>query len=297
MVLRATISFEVVMHGIVDLMNEKSLTKTEQLIRDFLLDQGGNACFMTSTDIALAAGVSEATVIRFTRKLGFTGYTDFQKYLRESFQKECNRISQNITVPYERLLKSLEREDADYVEEFAISSQNNILNTISSNRQEKYDEAIKILLASKTTYILGSRANFGLASCTYFLMNCMLPGVQFASTPAASQIDNVLDISEHDVLLAFSFPRYSKIDEMTIGMAHEAGAKIIVICDRPSAPTATWASVVFTVDVSSPIFFNSFVGAQLVLETLCAGLSRKIGKSNTERLKNLDKYLDILKLY
>ena len=57
------------------------------------------------------------------------------------------------------------------------------------------------------------------------------------------------------------------------------------------------ASVVFTVDVSSPIFFNSFVGAQLVLETLCAGLSRKLGKSSTTRLKTLDNYLDSLQIY
>lgn len=285
------------MRCITNLMNDKKLTKTEKILRDFFLDQEKKACFMTSTDIALATGVSEATVIRFARKLGFTGFTEFQKYLRDNLQKEYSQISTNITVPYERLLKSLEKEDADYVEEFAISSQNNILNTISNNKQSKYDKAINIILGSKTKYILGSRANVGLASYTYFLLNCMLPDVQFAGTPAASQIDNVLHISEQDVLLAFSFPRYSQLDEITVKMARDAGAKIIVISDRPSAPVAAWASVVFTVDVSSPIFFNSFVGAQLVLETLCAGLSRKIGKANTERLKTLDNYLDQLQLY
>lgn len=285
------------MRCIKNLMNDKKLTKTEKILRDFFLDQGKKACFMTSTDIALSAGVSEATVIRFARKLGFTGFTEFQKFLRDNLQKEYSQISTNITVPYERLLKSLEKEDADYVEEFAISSQNNIFNTISNNKQSKYDKAISIILGSKTKYILGSRANVGLASYTYFLLNCMLPDVQFAGTPAASQLDNVLHISEQDVLLTFSFPRYSKLDEITVKMARDAGANIIVISDRPSAPVAAWASVVFTVDVSSPIFFNSFVGAQLVLETLCAGLSRKIGKYNTERLKTLDNYLDLLQLY
>ena len=285
------------MRSIANLINEKKLTKTENILKDFFLDQEKNACFMTSTDIALSAGVSEATVIRFARKLGFSGFTDFQKYLRENFQKEYSQISPNITVPYERLLKSLEKEDADYVEEFAISSQNNIYNTISKNRQKTYDKAISTILSSKTKYIMGSRANVGLASYTYFLLNCMLPDVQFVCTPAGSQIDNMLNISEHDVLLAFSFPRYSKLDEVTAKMAHDSGASIIAIADRPSAPVAALASVVFTVDVSSPIFFNSFVGAQLVLETLCAGLSRKLGKSSTKRLKMLDNYLDLLQIY
>ena len=285
------------MRCIANLLNEKKLTKTEKILKDFFLDQEKAACFMTSTDIALSAGVSEATVIRFSRKLGFSGFTDFQKYLRDNFQKEYSQISQNITVPYERLLKSLEKEDADYVEEFAISSQNNIYNTISNNKQTAYDKAINIIHSSKTKYVMGSRANIGLASYTYFLLNCMLPDVQFVSTPAASQIDNLLNISENDVLLVFSFPRYSKLDEVTAKMARDSGASIIAITDRPSAPVAAMASVVFTVDVSSPIFFNSFVGAQLVLETLCAGLSRKIGKASTNRLKMLDNYLDLLKIY
>lgn len=285
------------MRCIANLVHEKKFTKTENILKDFFLDQEKKACFMTSTDIALSAGVSEATVIRFARKLGFSGFTDFQKYLRAAFQKEYSQISQNITVPYERLLKSLEKEDADYVEEFAISSQNNIYNTISNNKQNTYDKAINIILASKTKYVLGSRANIGLASYMYFLLNCMLPDVRSVCAPAASQIDNMLNISEHDVLLAFSFPRYSKLDEVTAKMARDSGAKIIAISDRPSAPIAAMASVVFTVDVSSPIFFNSFVGAQLVLETLCAGLSRKLGKSSTTRLKTLDNYLDSLQIY
>lgn len=252
---------------------------------------------MTSTDIALSAGVSEATVIRFARKLGFSGFTDFQKHLRDNFQKEYSQISHNITVPYERLLKSLEKEDANFVEEFAISSQKNIYNTISNNKQQSYDKAISLILSSKTKYVMGSRANIGLASYTYFLLNCMLPYVQFVSTPAASQIDNMLNVSEDDVLLVFSFPRYSKLDEVTAKMAQDSGASIIAITDRPSAPIAAMASVIFTVDVSSPIFFNSFVGAQLVLETLCAGLSRKLGKASTNRLKMLDNYLDLLQIY
>lgn len=285
------------MRCIAKLVHEKRLTKTENVLKNFFLDQEKKACFMTSTDIALSAGVSEATVIRFARKLGFSGFTDFQKYLRENFQKEYSQISQNITVPYERLLKSLEKKDADYVEEFAISSQQNIYNIISNNKQNTYDKAINIILASRTKYVLGSRANIGLASCMYFLLNCMLPDVRHVCSPAASPIDNMLNISENDVLLAFSFPRYSKLDEVTAKMARDAGASIIAISDRPSAPVAAVASVVFTVNVSSPIFFNSFVGAQLVLETLCAGLSRKLGKASTKRLKTLDTYLGSLHLY
>ncbi|MDL2259914.1 MurR/RpiR family transcriptional regulator [Deltaproteobacteria bacterium OttesenSCG-928-K17] len=285
------------MHEINKIINKASLTKAESAIRAYILDRSAEACFMTSTDIALAAGVSEATVIRFTRKLGFGGFTDFQKKLRFCYQKEHNRVSENITVPHERLLKSLETGDPNYVEQYALSAQNNIMSAVKNNRREKYERAVDIIMASENKYVLGSRANVGLASYTCFLMNCMVKGAVFANSPVGSQIDNLIDISERDCLIAFSFPRYSRMDELAADQAHQAGAKIITITDRASAPLAASAQVVFTVDISSPQFFNSFVAVQHILETLCAGISRRVGRDSGDKLKSIDKYLDILKIY
>lgn len=285
------------MQEIKKIINKASLTKAETSLRALILDRSAETCFMTSTDMALAAGVSEATVIRFARKLGFGGFTDFQKKMRACYQKEHNRVSENITIPHERLLKSLENSDSNYTEQYALSAQNSIMSAVKNNRREKYERAVDIIMASERKYVLGSRANQGLASCTFFLMNCMVKGVVFANTPAATQIDNLADISANDCLIAFSFPRYSRIDELTTDLAHQAGAKLIVITDRASSPLAARAQVTFTADISSPQFFNSFVAVQHILETLCAGISRRVGLESENKLKTIDKYLDILQMY
>ena len=80
-------------------------------------------------------------------------------------------------------------------------------------------------------------------------------------------------------------------------LAEDAGARSLVITDRPSAPLSRYASVQLTVDVDTNTFFNSYVGVQLVMEILCAGLSRRMGGANAEKLQLIDRYIGQLGVY
>ena len=56
------------------------LTKKEKLIADFILDNFAEACFITSTEIAKRIHVSDSSVIRFTRTLGYSGFMEFHHH-------------------------------------------------------------------------------------------------------------------------------------------------------------------------------------------------------------------------
>ena len=94
------------MKDIRELIHSAELTKTQKMIARFILDHSSDACFMTSTDIAARLGVSESSVIRFSRSLGFQGFMDFQKALRQDYQNRVLSISSAITVPSQRIAKS-----------------------------------------------------------------------------------------------------------------------------------------------------------------------------------------------
>ena len=67
-----------------ELLHSAHLTKTQRIIAEYVLDNASEACFMTSTEIALKLGVSESSVIRFSRTIGFDGFMDFQKIILET---------------------------------------------------------------------------------------------------------------------------------------------------------------------------------------------------------------------
>jgi hypothetical protein len=49
--------------------------------------------------------------------------------------------------------------------------------------------------------------------------------------------------------------------------------------------------------VDTNTFFNSYVGVQLVMEILMAGLSRQVGDATAEKLQRIDRYIGKLGVY
>lgn len=285
------------MQQLKDAMKQGTLTKTSRIIGEYILDNETDACFMTSTEIAGALDVSEASVIRFARALGFSGYMDFQKSLRKAHTERLGRISSAVAVPYERLQASMAHSDENYIQEFLMNTETNITSVVKNNPKESFDAAIDLLLSCRRKYIVASRANTGVASYFNLLLRHQVPDVIPTWESSVNVIDHMCDIGTDDCVILFSFPRYSEMDRQAIQMAEDAGAKIIVVSDRPSAPLAQYATVLLTVDVDTNTFFNSYVGVQLVMEILCAGLSRRVGGANAEKLQLIDRYIGKLGVY
>jgi DNA-binding MurR/RpiR family transcriptional regulator len=278
-------------------MKGAKLTKTSRLIGEYVLDHETDACFMTSTEIAAVLEVSEASVIRFARALGYSGYMEFQKNLRKSHTERLGRISSAVAVPYERLQASMASSDENYIQQFLMNTETNITSVIKNNPQEAFDSAIALLLKARRKYIVASRANTGVASYLNLLLRHQLPDVIPTWESSVNVIDHMCDIGPEDCVILFSFPRYSEMDRQALELAEDAGASIIVIADRPSAPLAAFATVLLTVDVDTNTFFNSYVGVQLVMEILMAGLSRQVGDATAEKLQRIDRYIDKLGVY
>ena len=104
------------MKDIKEMLHSAHLTKTQKIIAEYVLDNASEACFMTSTEIALKLGVSESSVIRFSRTIGFDGFMDFQKALRKDYQDKVLSISSSITVPSQRIAKQAKLDtSSDYI--------------------------------------------------------------------------------------------------------------------------------------------------------------------------------------
>ena len=74
----------------------KSLTKTETIIADFFLHNENRIYFLTSSDIATELQVSDTSVIRFVKSLGFSNFKEFKDSLKQ-------QVSDKILTPSEKL--------------------------------------------------------------------------------------------------------------------------------------------------------------------------------------------------
>lgn len=280
-----------------ELINNANLTKTQMVIANYVLDNSSEVCFMTSTDISLALGVSESSVIRFSRSLGFQGFMDFQKSLRKEYQDKIFSISSTITVPSQRMAKKAKIEaDSDYINIHYKNAVKNIESAFVNNNSGAFDEAANVIIGSKRKYIVASRGNACLGDFLLLYLKHMVPNVELTNSFSANPIDHMCNITKDDCVITFSFPRYSSIDKLAVEMAAKAGARIVVITDKPSALLAQYATALLTAPVSSNTFFNCLIGAQFVTELLCDVISHKV-KGIEKRLQKIDRYIGELGVY
>ncbi len=285
------------MKEISSLIQNTSLTKTQKIIANFVLSSLSDASFMTSTEIALTLGVSESSVVRFSRALGFGGFIEFQKSLRQEYQNTVLSISSSVTVPAQRVSKSARLESsAESIRRHYKNVTQNLEAALERNSAARFSEAARILSSSKRKYIAASRGNTCLANYALLYLKHMLPHVENTASTSITPFDHMCSMTKDDCLLIFSFPRYSALDKITLELALESEARIILITDSEDAQLAPHASVVLTAPINSNLFFNSFVGAQFVLEALLDVVSRN-AKGVEKRLKKIDRYLEQIGTY
>lgn len=279
------------MNDLRDLIAKSNLTKTQHFIGEFILDNSADVCFMTSTEIATSLSVSESSVIRFSRSLGFSGFSEFQKYLRKEYQDKVSSISSSITSPGERLRNRAKLgKDSQFLQKHFKNVAEHLAEIFADNSVSTFYKASAEIIKSKHKYILASRSNHGLGDFFFLYLKQMVNNAEFISDGSMSPFDHLCHITKDDCVIAFSFPRYSNTDDLALQMAVDAGATIIVITDKPSASLAKYATTLFTVRCDSNTFFNSSIGAQFVSEAILDTISRSV-KGVEKRLNYIDLYM------
>ncbi|GMR10252.1 MAG: hypothetical protein BMS9Abin28_1073 [Anaerolineae bacterium] len=64
------------------------LSPSFQVLADFLLDSYTSASFLTATELAHSLDLDPATVVRFAQRLGYAGYPELQREIRQRVKEE-----------------------------------------------------------------------------------------------------------------------------------------------------------------------------------------------------------------
>jgi DNA-binding MurR/RpiR family transcriptional regulator len=271
-------------------IKDARLTKTERRIADFALENLSRICFMTADDISTELGVSDASVIRFARSLGYAGFADLQKNIQSRISEHMGNGADGQSTPFERLTRIIPYlADDDLVQSMMRIMTRNFEETFKRNGMQKIEAISKCLIASRHKYIVGPRGNQDIAFMFAHLFAQNLPRVHPVLYADASPFEPLLDIDARDCAIIFSFPRYSGTAENISAFIKKSGARRIVISDKATAPIARGADILLTVGLNNLSFNNSRVVAVFLAELISADITRKMNPSEVNaRLKKYD---------
>lgn len=268
-----------------NIINEK-LTKTDKIIADYFFENENKLYFMTSRDIAGDLGISDTSVIRFVKRLGFKNFTEFKEKLKE-------KISDKILTPSEKLsLNQSILNSANIQQNFVEHTEKVILEAFEKNSFETMATAVTFLLNSRKKFVVGFKSTSGLASFFGLRVGFLLENVITHPRNNSELIKNILDISSEDCLLVIAHPKYSKTYNLILQIAKDRGAKTIVLTDKQNSPVVEYGDVVLLNNVHGISYFNSLISTQVLLEYLLTLLSTHIDEKMQKRLTTINEYLN-----
>ena len=244
------------------------MRKGQKLIAQYTLNNYDKVAFMTACKLGETVGVSESTVVRFANALGYSGYPKLQAALQELIKNKLTTV-QRVEMAH------------DYSDDFAIlnkvlkSDIDNIRSTLEEIDERAFKEASNKLLRARKIYILGMRSSFVVAQYLGFYLDIILDNVHIIRMDMGDAFEQIVRINEEDVIVAISFPRYSKKSYQIVNYAKEKGAHVISLTDSLFAPVASLADNTLLVKSNMASFVDSLVPALSISNALAISVGMK----------------------
>ena len=280
-------------YELINRINEKysSMSKGQKLLSTYITDNYDKAVFLTAEKLGKVVGVSESTVVRFATHLGYRGYPEFQKALEELVRNKLNSI-QRMEVTYGRISQS------KILDTVLQSDAEKIKSTLEQIDQNAFESALDIILNAKHIYIVGIRSCAPLASFMSFYFNLMFDNVHLLHTSSSSELfEQMVRISEEDVIIGISFPRYSMRTLKAMEFANNRNAKVITLTDSVHSPMNLYSSCNLIADSDMASIVDSLVAPLSVINALIVALCMKNRKKVAKTLEMLEDIWDEYQVY
>ena len=246
---------------------ESTFSKGQRRIAAYITESYDKAAFMTASRLGKTVGVSESTVVRFAVELGFDGYPEMQKVMQEMVMNRLTSV-QRIEVANDRIgnqdvLTKVLQADADKIRQTA--------ETVS---REHFRCAVDAILKARKIYVLGVRSAAPLANFAGYYLNYMFEDVRVLTVSGAGEMfENLVNITPDDVVIAFSFPRYSSATLKAVQYCRGVGATVIGITNSNMSPLAQHSDYTLIAKSDMVSLVDSLVAPLSVVNALLVSLA------------------------
>ncbi len=268
-----------------------TLSKGQKKIANAVLNDYDKVAYLTAARLGDLVGVSESTVVRFANELGFEGYSQFQFAVQELVRIKLTP-NQRIEITKQRIGRG------DVIDNVMESDIGKIRHTLENLDRRAFSDAVDSILNAKTIYITGARSSEPIARHLSYNLSLIFDNVRFIVPTSSSEVfEQMFPISEDDVVIAFSFPRYSSKMINGIKFARSKNAKVIVFTDSDVSPLAEYAHCLLIAQSDMASFMDSVVAPISIINAIVIEITSRREKEITERFDALEKLWDEYEVY
>ena len=192
------------------------LTNSEKKVADYVLANRINAQYMSISELAEECEVADATISRFCRRLGLSGYSAFKLELAKGSMGP----------------RSITQESVSALEQTA--------KLISPSQLRR---AAELLSKAKRVICMGQGSSMVLAQEAWTMFSTISPKFTFISD-SHFQLNSVALMTPEDVILFISYSGSTKAFQDIMKISKERGVKVILVSRFPKSPGGQMADIV-----------------------------------------------------
>lgn len=263
------------------------MTKSQKKVANYLLFNMDKLLFFTADELAKAANVSTATVVRFARELDFEGYTDMQKAARLRFH---DREEEPEDLPQ----SSPEEDSSEYLLEKSFRQDiQNLKRTFQDLSREDLERACTLLKTSRRVYLVGMRISRSMATYAYINWGMLRKGVHLIHNEGLDYAEELIEINSEDLIVAFWAPRYNRATYQMLSHEKRQKASVLLITNREFNLTMEEGDfdVILRCCMENSSYQSSFVAPVTLVNYLTRQLELEFSKDIAARLANWDSLL------
>lgn len=243
------------------------LRKSEKKAADFILNYKGNGRSLTLEGIAAEAKVSQPTVLRFIKAMGYKGFKEFRYLLAEEQEDTENHILYGYQISQRDTLDELPAK----VVATSIEQLKETLKSISPGMLQKVIKMISKAEKIAIYYVENSACTaLDLATKLMYLgFNCYTYSDCYMQTVSAG------NLTSKDLAIGISYSGCSKNTVDTMKIAKRAGAKTIAVTNFGNSLIEKYSDVTLTTSSRQFIYGDAIfsrVSQLAVVDMIYTGL-------------------------
>ena len=278
-----------------DLINQikkkfSKLSKGQKLIAEYIINDYDKAAFMTASKIGQKVGVSESTVVRFANALGFEGYPQLQRGLQEIIKTKLTTVQRvEMGTQYSN--------EGDIIRKVLRSDMENIHYTLENIDYDIFQKVINEIFLADKIYIVGLRSSTALAEYFGFYLNMILDNVRIVGYGVSDIFEQTLRVTENDLVIGISFPRYSNRTIEALRYIKEQNVKIVGITDTVFSPLNEICNYTLTSKSNMASFVDSLVAPLSLINAIIVAVGMREKDEITKYFNKLENIWERYNIY
>ena len=233
--------------------NYETFSAKELRVAEYVMKNYQQSMLLSSTELANAAGVSDTTVVRFAKSLGFSGFLQYRNQIKKEYVP-----TQKVYASLSSLADEQKNEEALIPWYFhgLLKNCNDFFNQIPESQIEKM---VRLIKEAETVYLFGIGSDVVIA---HFLENYLrLMGIQCITITeeGLAMKEKFFAMKEHDCLFMSAYPTLEQSDYWVCDYVKRKNAKLLLLTDSELTAHKLNADVSINVKETLDTFFNSYV--------------------------------------